>query len=132
MPVQKRRTATSPELWGPSGTAGGVRPWTESEQGGEGALRNRALHLLQYCAALARPGSQATAPEGARPGRWHHDTPPKKRTLEIVATLHFKDTSDEKKNRRVVGCALLQRFCNSKTTCEKTQEEQTRVHAHGA
>ena len=32
------------------------------------ALRNRALHLLRYCAALAWPGPQATAPEGTGPG----------------------------------------------------------------
>ena len=51
-------------------SAQAVRPWTESEQGGKGvcALRNRALHLLRYCAALAWPGPQATAPEGAGPG----------------------------------------------------------------
>ena len=48
----------------------GVR--TEGGVGGGGgarALRDRALHLLRYCAALARPGPRATASEGAGPGR---------------------------------------------------------------
>ena len=42
--------------------------------GGGGGLRDRALHLLRYCAALAWLGPQATAPAGAGPGRRHHDT----------------------------------------------------------
>ena len=42
--------------------------------GGARALRDRALHLLRYCAALAWLGPQATAPAGAGPGRKHHDT----------------------------------------------------------
>ena len=42
--------------------------------GGVRALRDRALHLLRHCAALARPGPRAIALEGAGPGRWHHDT----------------------------------------------------------
>ena len=58
------------EPWGPCGTARAMRFWTESEQGGERvrALRDRALHLLRYCAALAGAGPQATAPKGAGPG----------------------------------------------------------------
>ena len=42
--------------------------------GGARALRDKALHLLRYCAALAWLGPQATAPAGAGPGRRHHDT----------------------------------------------------------
>ena len=71
MPEHKRRTSASSEPWGPCGTAWAVRPWTESEQGGEGvcALRDMALHLLRYFAAMAWLGPQATAPEGAGPGK---------------------------------------------------------------
>ena len=73
----KTRTAASSDRWGPSRTARAVRPQTEREQGGEGvcALRDRALHLLRYCAALAGTAGS----HSSRGGTWHmtpchHDT----------------------------------------------------------
>ena len=52
------------------------------------ALRDRALHLLRYCAALAWLGPQATAPEGAGPGIRHHDTLP----LPLLQALTLTQT----------------------------------------
>ena len=42
--------------------------------GGERAQRDRALHLLRHCAALARPRPRATVLAGTGPGDGHRDT----------------------------------------------------------
>ena len=105
----------------PGGTAWTVRPRAECELrvgGGRGAqaLRDRALHLLRYCAALAWLGPQATAPAGAGPGRGHHDTMTPVHPHQPPASAQYSRTRADKHRRvALVGC-----WVRSSTTGPRT------------